>query len=144
MLLIVIVCFICSYGKDKSVLYPPPDKIVEYANKIRESSKEKLIEEESVPEPENKAAMIEQLQALANRDPMHELHEQEAKSLWSSREFCMRNVPTLLAKLLQCVEWNDHRYEIKHVFTKKCYKIQNPVIKNEKLNFVKKFYCNFQ
>jgi len=85
-----------SYGKDYCVLYPTPEKMVEYAQTLREQSNERL-------------AKLEQLRLLADRDPLHELHEQEKKTMWALRHHCLREIPTLLAKLLQCVEWNDHR-----------------------------------
>lgn len=99
-----------SYGKDKCVLYPTPEKMVEYARKLRESSNERSIQEELNQELDvTKLQQLEQLRLLADRDPLHELHEQEKKTMWALRYHCLREIPTLLAKLLQCVEWNDHR-----------------------------------
>jgi hypothetical protein len=49
----------------------------------------------------------EQLRFMAERDPLHEMHEQERKFLWSLREPIAQHEPTLLPKLLQCIEWND-------------------------------------
>ena len=46
---------------------------------------------------------------MAERDPLHEMHEQERKLFWSLRYDLVSHVPTLLPKLLDCVEWNDHR-----------------------------------
>lgn len=37
------------------------------------------------------------------------MHEQERKVIWSLRHELINLVPTLLPKLLDCVEWNDHR-----------------------------------
>lgn len=37
------------------------------------------------------------------------MHEQECKVIWSLRHELINLVPTLLPKLLDCVEWNDHR-----------------------------------
>ncbi|XP_015119435.1 phosphatidylinositol 4,5-bisphosphate 3-kinase catalytic subunit delta isoform [Diachasma alloeum] len=99
-----------NYGKDKSVLYPTPEKVVEYAAKLRESSEERSIAEEPNQESEaNKLQQVELLKNLADRDPLHELHEQERKTMWALRRHCLHEIPTLLAKLLHCVEWNDHR-----------------------------------
>ncbi|XP_043477506.1 phosphatidylinositol 4,5-bisphosphate 3-kinase catalytic subunit delta isoform [Leptopilina heterotoma] len=98
-----------NYGKDKSVLYPSPDKMVEYAAKLQESSEESLEEEPSQDTDANTLQQLEQLRALADRDPLHELHEQERKTMWLLRHHCLRKIPSLLAKLLHCVEWNDHR-----------------------------------
>ncbi|XP_076669715.1 phosphatidylinositol 3-kinase 92E isoform X4 [Andrena cerasifolii] len=102
-----------NYGKDKSVLYPTPEKMVEHARKLRESSAaERSIQEEPPPNEEcdaGKLQQLEQLRLLADRDPLHELHEQERKIMWTLRHHCLHEIPTLLAKLLHCVEWNDHR-----------------------------------
>lgn len=102
--------FSVSYGKEKSVLYPTPEKMVEYARKLRESSTERSIQEEPNQESDvGKLQQLEQLRLLADRDPLHELHEQERKIMWTLRHHCLLEIPTLLAKLLHCVEWNDHR-----------------------------------
>lgn len=99
-----------NYGKDKSVLYPTPEKMVEYARKLRESASERAMQEEPNQENDiNKFQQLEQLRSLADRDPLHELHEQERKTMWALRHHCLHEIPTVLAKLLQCVEWNDHR-----------------------------------
>lgn len=45
---------------------------------------------------------------MAERDPLHEMHEQERKVIWSLRYDLISQVPNLLPKLLDCVEWNDH------------------------------------
>lgn len=100
--------YCCSYGKDKCVLYPTLEKMVEQARKLRESSNERSIAEE-LNKDDVSQQQVEQLRLLADRDPLHELHEQEKKIMWSLRHHCLREIPTLLAKLLQCVEWNDHR-----------------------------------
>ncbi|XP_014479292.1 PREDICTED: phosphatidylinositol 4,5-bisphosphate 3-kinase catalytic subunit delta isoform [Dinoponera quadriceps] len=97
-----------NYGKDKCVLYPTLEKMVEYARKLRESSNERSVVEE-LNKDDVSQQQLEQLRLLADRDPLHELHEQEKKNMWSLRHHCLREIPTLLAKLLQCVEWNDHR-----------------------------------
>ncbi|XP_034936238.1 phosphatidylinositol 4,5-bisphosphate 3-kinase catalytic subunit delta isoform-like [Chelonus insularis] len=96
-----------NYGKDKSVLYPSPDKVVEYAMKLRET-KEDYGTEDINQESEMSKQQLEQLKLLADRDPLHELHEQEKKTIWALRRHCLREIPSLLSKLLQCVEWNDH------------------------------------
>ncbi|CAB0010965.1 unnamed protein product [Nesidiocoris tenuis] len=46
--------------------------------------------------------------AAAERDPLHEMHEQDKKMLWASRYEILRHGPKFLPKLLNCVEWNDH------------------------------------
>lgn len=97
-----------SYGKDQCVLYPTPEKMVEYAQTLREQSNERLAKDE-LNQESDVSQQLEQLRLLADRDPLHELHEQEKKTMWLLRHHCLREIPTLLAKLLQCVEWNDHR-----------------------------------
>lgn len=37
------------------------------------------------------------------------MHDQERKVIWSLRHELINLVPNLLPKLLDCVEWNDHR-----------------------------------
>lgn len=100
-----------SYGKDQCVLYPTPEKMVEYAQTLREQSNERSVKDE-LNQESDVSQQLEQLRLLADRDPLHELHEQEKKTMWMLRHHCLREIPTLLAKLLQCVEWNDHRLDI--------------------------------
>ena len=50
-------------------------------------------------------AYSEQLRYTAERDPMHEMHEQEKKFLWSLRYEIPQQIPILLPKLLLCIEW---------------------------------------
>lgn len=82
--------------------------MVEQAESLREQSNERLSKDELIQESDV-SQQLEQLRLLADRDPLHELHEQEKKTMWALRHHCRREIPTLLAKLLQCVEWNDHR-----------------------------------
>lgn len=110
-----IVLFVCilsvyyfSYGKDQCILYPTPEKMVEYAQTLREQSNERSVKDE-LNQESDVSQQLEQLRLLTDRDPLHELHEQEKKTMWMLRHHCLREIPTLLAKLLQCVEWNDHR-----------------------------------
>jgi phosphatidylinositol-4,5-bisphosphate 3-kinase len=49
------------------------------------------------------------LRTLLEQDPFHELHEQEQKVIWGMRHTCMESYPALLPKVLECVEWNDHK-----------------------------------
>ena len=46
---------------------------------------------------------------IAERDPLHEMHDQERKDFWKHRLDCLHHMPHLLPKLLDCVEWNDHK-----------------------------------
>lgn len=52
---------------------------------------------------------VHRFRMIAERDPLHEMHEQERKVIWSLRHELVNLVPTLLPKLLDCVEWNDHK-----------------------------------
>lgn len=52
--------------------------------------------------------MLEEIRQIAERDPLTELHEQERKLLWSLRNVCREQLPHLLPKLLQCVEWDNN------------------------------------
>ena len=49
------------------------------------------------------------LRQVAERDPLHEMHDQERKRIWSLRYDCLHQLPHLLPKLLDCLEWNDHK-----------------------------------
>lgn len=51
----------------------------------------------------------EKLRFTAERDPLHEMHEDERRFLWSTRHMIAQQVPNLLPKLLLCIEWNDYR-----------------------------------
>ena len=53
--------------------------------------------------------ITEQLRYSAERDPLHEMHEDERRFLWSLRYQISQQVPNLLPKLLLCIEWNDYK-----------------------------------
>lgn len=53
--------------------------------------------------------ITEQLRYTAERDPLHEMHEDERRFLWSLRNQISQQVPNLLPKLLLCIEWNDYK-----------------------------------
>lgn len=82
--------------------------MVEYAETLRKESNERLGKDD-VNQKSDVTQQWEQVKSLADRDPLHELHEQEKKTVWAFRHRCCIESPTLLAKLLQCVEWNDHK-----------------------------------
>ncbi|KAK9501564.1 hypothetical protein O3M35_012267 [Rhynocoris fuscipes] len=88
-----------KYHMEHTIVYPSVEKILEY-NKENDAS--------SGGTPRITGNSIEQLRTLAGRDPFHEMHEQERKALWTHRHEALRHEPTLLPKLLDCVEWNDH------------------------------------
>lgn len=51
----------------------------------------------------------EKLRFTAERDPLHEMHEDERSFLWSMRHIIAQQVPNLLPKLLLCIEWNNYK-----------------------------------
>lgn len=99
--------------KDQIILYPSTDKIIEYAHRLR--GNDTINNDRQIMDVANNEfgidinQQIEQLKLLAERDPLDELHEQEKKTMWTLRHIILREIPTLLSKLLHCVEWNDHR-----------------------------------
>lgn len=97
-----------KYHAEHTVIYPSIDKVVEYASRrAKESNDEsnsKSHAANSQPKPH-----LDHIRLMAERDPLHEMHEQERKLFWSLRYDLVSHVPTLLPKLLDCVEWNDHR-----------------------------------
>lgn len=98
-----------SFMRDQIILYPSPEKMVEFATKLSESRENSAEFDPTSVSDSDLQQHIDQLQLLADRDPLHELHEQERKTIWSLRQQCIMKVPTILTKLLQCVEWNDHK-----------------------------------
>lgn len=54
-------------------------------------------------------AYLENMRQQAESDPLHDMHEQEMKELWSLRYHAQKHVPALLPKILDSVEWNDHK-----------------------------------
>lgn len=75
----------------------------------RDDTKQKLIIEKiNNDDNPNKLQQFEKIKLLAERDPLHELHEQERKTIWAMRTHISHQIPTLLSKLLHCFEWNDH------------------------------------
>ena len=97
-----------TFSRDQIILYPSPEKMVEFATKLCESRENSAEFDPTSVSETDLQHHIDQLQLLADRDPLHELHEQERKTIWSLRQQCIMKVPTILTKLLQCVEWNDH------------------------------------
>ncbi len=53
--------------------------------------------------------VMERLRYTAERDPLHEMHEQDKKLLWSFRHQIAQQLPNLLPKLLLCIEWNNYK-----------------------------------
>lgn len=59
------------------------------------------------PNRANKA-LLESLRVMIDRDPLHQLHEQEKEIIWNLRCECRDNFPRSLPKLLSCVSWNNY------------------------------------
>lgn len=94
-----------NYGQEQSIMYPPVEKLIEYAHQKNLTTKNSNIDLNTP----NRS--YEYFKKFAESDPLHELHEQERKTIWSQRYYCLQYVPALLPRLLHCVEWND-RYEV--------------------------------
>ncbi|XP_046678812.1 phosphatidylinositol 4,5-bisphosphate 3-kinase catalytic subunit delta isoform [Homalodisca vitripennis] len=90
-----------KYHAEHTVIYPSMEKMIEFADK----QDAEFMEEK----PTASRSYIEHIKSIAERDPLHEMHEQERKVIWSLRDDLVTLVPKLLPKLLDCVEWNDHR-----------------------------------
>ncbi|KDR21011.1 phosphatidylinositol 4,5-bisphosphate 3-kinase catalytic subunit delta isoform [Zootermopsis nevadensis] len=88
------------YHAERTVMYPSP--LLENA-----ASQNSGYDVPGTPLGQTKSH-LEFLRQIAERDPLHEMHDQERKIIWSLRYECLHHVPHLLPKLLDCVEWNDH------------------------------------
>nr|CAD7257042.1 unnamed protein product [Timema shepardi] len=90
------------YHLERTVMYPSLETVLQFAAANNETS----LDAPLVNQPN---LYLEQLLSMQEKDPLHELHEQERKTIWSMRYDCLERIPNLLPKLLDCVEWNDHR-----------------------------------
>ncbi|CAG2056381.1 unnamed protein product, partial [Timema podura] len=90
------------YHLERTVMYPSLETVLQFAAANSETS----LDAPLVNQPN---LYLEQLLSMQEKDPLHELHEQERKTIWSMRYDCLERIPNLLPKLLDCVEWNDHR-----------------------------------
>ncbi|XP_042215110.1 phosphatidylinositol 4,5-bisphosphate 3-kinase catalytic subunit delta isoform-like isoform X2 [Homarus americanus] len=88
------------FNSSSNIIFPSKDKIVSTAKENPQS-------DEGTPT----SSAMEEIRQMADRDPLTELHEQERKLLWSLRNVCRTELPHLLPKLLQCVEW-DNKAEV--------------------------------
>lgn len=69
--------------------------------------------------PQDVRTYLENVRQLAESDPLRDMHEQDSKELWALRYEAQKYVPSLLAKLLDTVEWNN-RNEVKTVLHQGC------------------------
>ena len=86
-----------KYRDTSNILFPLKETIL---NTVRMQPPEE--------EPTASANVREEMLEISNRDPLCDLYELERKQIWSLRRYCMKNVPLILPKLLQCVDWNNH------------------------------------
>ena len=47
----------------------------------------------------------EELLAISKHDPLHELTVQEKDLVWKVREYCSDNLPTMLPRIIDCVDY---------------------------------------
>ncbi|XP_045445644.1 phosphatidylinositol 4,5-bisphosphate 3-kinase catalytic subunit delta isoform [Melitaea cinxia] len=87
-----------NYDCHYPILFPKQEAVKAYADQLENGSQDvmaRLTED------------FEKLRATAEKDPMYEMHEQEKKDIWASREDFRTLAPELLPKLLSCVEWTE-------------------------------------
>ena len=51
---------------------------------------------------------LEALRGMIEADPIAELHDQDKELIWRLREECRFHFPNCLARLVLCVDWNNH------------------------------------
>nr|XP_018902794.1 PREDICTED: LOW QUALITY PROTEIN: phosphatidylinositol 4,5-bisphosphate 3-kinase catalytic subunit delta isoform [Bemisia tabaci] len=92
-----------KYDGDSIIMYPNVEKLVEFAleNRGREAKDDNSTNEQPP------RAVIDKIRSIQERDPLYEMHVQERKDIWGVRNEMMTIAPTLLPKLLGCVEWNN-------------------------------------
>ncbi|KAF6209139.1 hypothetical protein GE061_014883 [Apolygus lucorum] len=87
-----------KYHVEHTVVYPSMEKILEFGKE----------NDAGASKTQQSKVSMEQIRALAERDPLQEMYDQEKKCMWAGRYEILRQAPTYLPKLLNCVEWNDH------------------------------------
>jgi len=95
--------FLYRYHQESSVAYPTVDSMVNYVELHREP------QVSSKKSPSEIKVALEAVRQQAESDPLHEMHEQDMKELWAMRYEALDMVPSLLPKLLDSVEWSDHK-----------------------------------
>lgn len=91
------------YSPDHIITYPSVEKMVEYAEDHFDPSSITTLS------PQDIRAHLESVRQIAESDPLHDMHEQEMKELWALRYESLKYYPSLLPKLLDSVEWNNHK-----------------------------------
>ncbi|XP_072943702.1 phosphatidylinositol 4,5-bisphosphate 3-kinase catalytic subunit delta isoform [Epargyreus clarus] len=87
-----------SYDCQYPIMFPKQDTVKSYADHIENGSPDVMA---------RLSSDFEQLRLTAEKDSMYEMHEQERKDIWASREYFRVVAPELLPKLLSCVEWSE-------------------------------------
>ena len=91
-----------KYQPEKTVVYPAADAVQKVADQFKSATEDGFSrlsltgagDPAASPAVRGEAlAYAEQLRFLAERDPMHEIHEQEKKFLWSLRYEIAQQVP---------------------------------------------------
>ncbi|XP_023229587.1 phosphatidylinositol 4,5-bisphosphate 3-kinase catalytic subunit delta isoform-like isoform X2 [Centruroides sculpturatus] len=91
------------YSVDHSISYPSYSKMLEHT--CEEQNPENQSSTGTMPHASK--AYMEELKHICERDPLHQMHEQEKELLWFLRNDCKKHFPHALPKLLNCVKWQD-------------------------------------
>ncbi|XP_041977720.1 phosphatidylinositol 4,5-bisphosphate 3-kinase catalytic subunit delta isoform [Aricia agestis] len=87
-----------NYDCQYPILFPNQELVKAYGEQLENGTSEAM---------SRLSEDFEKLCITAEKDPMYEMHEQEKKDIWASREFFRTRAPHLLPKLLSCVEWTE-------------------------------------
>ncbi|XP_059078692.1 phosphatidylinositol 4,5-bisphosphate 3-kinase catalytic subunit beta isoform-like isoform X2 [Tigriopus californicus] len=49
----------------------------------------------------------QELGNISNRDPLHDMTEQEKDLIWKLREYCLSQIPNLLPRVIDCVDYTN-------------------------------------
>lgn len=85
-----------NYGCQHPILFPIKEKVKEFSDELQKNSPDIV---------DRLSKDFEKLRLTAEKDPIYEMHEQDRKDIWASREYFRASAPELLPKLLLCVEW---------------------------------------
>ncbi|KAK4875877.1 hypothetical protein RN001_012299 [Aquatica leii] len=93
-----------SFGyEQQTIVYPSVETMINYANDIADKEDCKtLLTNTSSQDIQN----LEKL--LLETDSLYEMHDQDRKKIWSLKRYWLQQVPDILPKILQCIEWDDH------------------------------------
>lgn len=90
-----------SYHCDQSIMYPSLEKLIDHARQNGAGQGVGTFNRGMTMH------LLEQMKSMPDSGPLNELHEQERNHIWMLRDYCLQQMPTLLPKLLHCVEWNE-------------------------------------